>query len=1377
MARYLRILLFYFLFSLLCFAQTDQIQFEHLSVEEGLSATTVMAILQDSRGFLWFGTYDGLNRYDGYSFTTYIHNSDDSTTISSNSIRALCEDGEGNIWVGTWNNGLNKFNRNTGKFTRYVNSERDTESISNNEILSVHCSKSNQVWIGTADGLNKLDKNNNRFIRFKNDSLNPESISGNIVNCIYEDKKGILWIGTSNGLNKFSEKDNKFIRYVNSSSNPRSINHNKVICLIEDKDGFLWVGTHGGGLNILNPETENFTHYRLNSSNPFSISDDYIYALLEDSRGSIWIGTYQGGLNRFDKQKNRFYRYIPELDNPFSLNDNGVFALCEDRSGIIWIGTWVGGLNKYDPGKKKFKHYCQIADDPESINSNKIRSFCEDNYGSIWIGTEDAGLNILKRDSDKFIHYISKPSNTKGLSNNIVYSICKDNFNNLWIGTDGGGLNKLNLTTKKFTHFTHDPNNTNSISEDRISLVFKDNSGVLWIGTSEGGLNTFDIKSEKFTRLSRNPDDKSGIGSEKVYSVYEDRRGVLWIGTHGGGLCRYDKKKKQFIYYQNRPGDSTSLSNNVVSCVYEDNAGILWVGTEDGLNKFDRENEIFYSYKKSDGLPNNMILGILEDDYGNLWLSTNKGISKFNPTNFTFRNYDENDGLQGNEFNQWAYYKCRNGEMLFGGSNGFNIFHPDSIRDNTYIPPVVITEFQLLHNTITAGFNKSINRTILTNSISETSEIQLAHDDNVISFEFAALDFHIPGKNKYAHKLEGFDDDWNYTNADRRFATYTNLDPGEYTFRVKGSNNDGIWNEDGAFLRIIINPPWWKNWWAYILYGIILASIFYSSTRFYLNRQRLKQQLILEHEHSEKLEEVDQMKSRFFTNISHEFRTPLTLILGPSESIAINSSREEIRKHANTINKNANRLLDLINQLLDISKLEAGKLELKASKYNIVPFIKGVAMSFESFAEKKDITLRVKSDKDDIELYFDKEKMEKVFTNLISNAFKFTPEGGSIIVSIKETEHNSVEIKIKDSGIGIPEKEIPMLFDRFYQVDSPRSKTHGGSGIGLALSKELVELHKGVIKVESKLEKWTEVTVILLLGKDHLQENEIVESIVPTKKKKVVVDNNSEWDSLLLEKSSSEIFDKDKIIILIVEDNTDVREYVKDSLESDYYIEEAANGEQGVRKAKAIIPDLIISDVMMPKMDGNELARKLKNDEPTSHIPIILLTAKTEQESKLEGLETGADAYLTKPFDTKELQIRIKNLINVRRKLQKKYGGGKIIKVKDDDKKISNLDEQFMIKIMKVIENHISEEEFNIEDFGSEVGMSRMQIHRKLKALTGQSATYYIRSVKLNKAKEKLEKHGATISEIAYSLGFSSPAYFSRCFKEQYGFPPSELVD
>ncbi len=721
----------------------------------------------------------------------------------------------------------------------------------------------------------------------------------------------------------------------------------------------------------------------------------------------------------------------------------------------------------------------------------------------------------------------------------------------------------------------------------------------------------------------------------------------------------------------------------------------------------------------------------------------------------------------------------RNGEIylivprIFSETQSLVRINPDNLRNNQFIAPIRITDFR--------KFEKSY---------SFRNKIELPFDENFLSFEFVALSFIHPEKNQYAYQMEGVDKDWVYSGT-RRFASYPNLSPGEYTFRVKGSNSDGVWNEEGTSLSIIISPPWWKTWWAYSTYALLFVFSLYGIRRYELNRAGLKNKIKMDEAVLKEKEETDKMKSRFFANISHEFRTPLTLIQGPAEKILSDNS-EDIKKDVSIIKRNSGRLLQLINQLLDLSKLEAGKLKLKASKGNIVSFVKGVALSFESLAESKDIILKLLPEKEFIEMYFDKEKMMKILTNLLSNAFKFTPEEGKITVSVRERnaelvsasftkmeipkqvrDDNTkgfVEIKIRDTGIGIAQEEIPKLFDRFYQVDSSHTREYEGTGIGLALTKELVELHHGNIKVESEKGTWTEFTLEFPLGREHLNEDEIrlEEKLSETKipidlnlKPVKTIDDTNEKEFLSVDNSKTT---EDKTIILVVEDNYDMRQYIRESLDANYLIEEAVNGEQGVRKAEKIIPDLIISDMMMPKMDGNELVRILKNDEKTSHIPIILLTAKAGQENKLEGLEIGADDYLTKPFDIKELQVRIKNLIGIRKKLQEKFSkiGSKTSEI--NEKKLNSLDEKFMYRVGEIIEKHISEEEFDIEEFCKEVAMSRSHLHKKLKALTGKSASLYVRSVKMIKAKKMIEDKTGNISEIAYSLGFSSPCLFYKMF-------------
>jgi signal transduction histidine kinase/DNA-binding response OmpR family regulator len=976
--------------------------------------------------------------------------------------------------------------------------------------------------------------------------------------------------------------------------------------------------------------------------------------------------------------------------------------------------------------------------------------------------------------------------------NNTVWYTYTDEPGIIWFGTPKKGLCKLNVAQGSFHFYSNDPNNSASINNNGVVFILPDKNDVLWIGTfqttmeesNKSGLNRFDKTTEIFRRF---------LNGQDIMCIYEDRRKQLWIGTDKLELFnRADESIRSF-----------KIKNSTITTMYEDRKENFWLGVFGyGLYLFDRDKGVpVYSISEKDGLPNNDVNSILEDNSGKLWLGTSNGLAKFDPETRTLRNYFTSDVSDQNRYQRNSASKTSSGEMLFGTYDGLIAFNPDNIKDDPVPPQVVIRNVSM--------FNKPDEKLEYEGFISELKELDLSYNENDLRFDFVGLHYGDPSKNKYKYMLENFDEDWVDAGTQRN-ATYTNLDAGEYVFKVKACNCDGVWNEEGASLKIIIPPPFWATWWAYSIYVLFFIGLLYSVRRYELNRTLLKNQHKLDEVKLLEREETDKIKSRFFANISHEFRTPLTLILGPADYLISKFRDEEIQKQTSAIKRNANRLLVLINQLLDLSKLEAGKLELKASRANIVPFIKGITMSFESIAERKDITLKVKSEGDEIEVYFDKEKMTKIITNLLSNAFKFTPEGGAITVALSlipslqgrgmsnlpagttakagKQGEVKVQIKVSDTGIGISEEELPRLFDRFYQVDSSQTREHEGTGIGLALTKELVELHHGTISVDSTLGSGTEFTIELPIGRSHLKDVEIVEeetesAVILNEVKNLQENDNADYtpfDSLPAGQSGrsvTENADEDKYIVLVVEDNSDVREFIKDSLRNNFIIEEASNGEQGVRKAEQIIPDLIISDIMMPKMDGNELTRILKSNEKTSHIPIILLTAKSEQESKLEGLETGADDYLTKPFDTKELQIRIKNLISIRRRLQERYSMLAFVPAKKETKKkLTNLEEQFICKVMEVIEKHISEEEFSIEQFGKEVGMSRVQLHRKLKALSGKSASNYLRSVRLSRAKKMIEEEKGNISEIAYSVGFSSPQYFTRCFKEEFGYPPSDLI-
>ncbi|MBE0538542.1 MAG: response regulator, partial [Ignavibacterium sp.] len=994
--------------------------------------------------------------------------------------------------------------------------------------------------------------------------------------------------------------------------------------------------------------------------------------------------------------------------------------------------------------------------------------------GIVWIGTELNGLDRLDMESGVFKNYLHNPNDKYSLASNGISDIKEDRDGNLWIVTDGTGFCKFERKSNRFIRYQNNPHNSSSLPNDQVSVLIEEKYGDLLIGTFGSGLLKFDKKKNTFARIIYNPDEPDDMTATGVYMLNEDNNGNIWIGTYSNGLFVYNIKSGKSKWYYNIPGKAESLSDNIVSSITFSRDGSIWIGTSNGLNKFDIASEKFERITESDGLPNNTIYGLLEDKNGNLWISTSKGLSMYNPKSKSFRNYSRADGLQSEEFNQWACCKGKT-HLYFGGINGFNVFNPDELTDSEYKPPLIFTDLLLFNKRVPVGFDKKLNRAVMNKSIDDLEKLDLLYEDNVLSFEFVAIDFESPNQIVYAYKMMGFENQWIYTNSDKRFATYTNLDPGEYTFIVKNTNSDGMWNEPGRSIAIIIHPPWWKTGWAYSAYGLVALVLLYSVRRYDLKRQRLKHQLELEHEHAEKLEEVDRIKSRFFANISHEFRTPLTLILGPAEQILSFNPSEVIKKNIIMIKKNAHNMLNLINQLLDLSKIDSGRLLLKASKHNIVPFLKGMVMSFESLANIKSIKLRLDIKTEEVMVYFDREKIETILKNLLSNAFKFTPDGNEITVSILEINNSSIEIKIRDTGIGIAEKHLTKIFDRFYQVNDAHTREHEGTGIGLSLVKELVELHYGTVSVDSKIGEWTEFKITLPLGSKHLSSDEIIDADDQLFIEKVLIDK-SEFVKAADHKTRLENLPTDKNIILIVEDNNDVRNFIMDSLGDNYHFEEAENGDEGIKKAEAIIPDLIISDIMMPKMDGYDMTRLLKTDQKTSHIPIILLTAKSEPENKLEGLETGADDYLTKPFDSRELHIRIDNLIKLRKKLQEIYGPDNLTPLPIAKLKLKRIDIQFMERILKVIHEHISEEEFSIESIGNEIGMSRSQMFRKIKALTGKSCSVYLRSVRLAKAKNMLQNHEANISEIAYSVGFGSPSYFAHCFKEEYGYAPSEIV-
>lgn len=1380
-------------------SQNSTILFEHFSDLQSFSAPYLTCIYQDRAGYLWFGTLNGLDRYDGYSLVSYVHDRGDSSTITNAWVSTLFEDRAGNFWVGTAD-GLDWLDRETGKFTHCF---PDSLHVS---VQIIYEDRSGTIWVGTSHGLYKVDVAPSLFTHYNPDpsalgvQRGVEVVPGNSIRAICEDSAGVLWIGTGNGVYGLNRATGEFQGFRHDDEAPGSLSHNAVNTIYEDSEGVLWFGT-GSGVDRLDRGSKEFVHYWCQPGNPVGNTGSAIHTILsihEDRWGIFWFCT-NGGVVAFDRKAGTFTPY---------LSGGPARSLVEDERGVIWVGTEApDGLHAFDRSSKTFSHYTHDAQNPGSLSNGGVQCVYHDRSGTLWISTTNYRggsvdkVNWPKPLFSRYVHVEAKPG---GLSSDDVGDVVADDEGAVWMATLKG-LEKFDPakgTFKRYAPF------------EPARVVTKDLEGALWIGTRAGGLYKRDRQGRvtrcrdvsgkdwnfEVIRICEARDGSLWLGTKDglfvvdpltnvirsvdlinrqvsgwINGVFEDASGLLWLGPGQQGLLCFDPLRNILRRFNSDPKDPGTIGSNTVITIHEDKTGRFWLGTGLGLGRYDRSSGRFEHFTKRDGLAHDVVYTILEDDRGALWIGTLRGISRFDPGTRHFKNYEVSSGLTENELQGGC--RTGNGEMYFSGRRGLVRFHPDSLRDNPFIPPIVITRFTVFDNPTPiarAGY--------------------LSHQENTIGFEFAALSYISPEKNQYAYQMEGIDSGWVMAGT-RRYAGYPNLAPGEYVFRVKGSNNDGVWNEAGTSVAISIAPPFWKTWWAYACYALFALGLLYSIRRYEMNRQQLRFDYEKKNIESARLRELDGLKSRFFANISHEFRTPLTLILGPVAELQAVQPDDASRRKLSMMERNAHRLLRLINQLLDLSKLEAGGMKLQAAPGNIISFVRGIAQSFQSSSERKSIKLTVEVEEEKIGLYFDRDKMEKILTNVIANAFKFTQTGGEVKVvilrsevaphpllpgetggdapSVEQVRSDSVTISVTDTGIGIPEEEIPHVFDRFYQVDNSHTREQEGSGIGLALTKELVELHHGDIRVKSQVGKGTEIVVRLPLGLDHFRPEEVVEQSLETGQP-----GPAERIPLLFEPEQSVPNDSDgrpdeSPLILLVEDNADVRTYLREHLRSEYRLLEASNGAEGIEAARDQIPDLVISDVMMPKIDGYELCKTLKLDEKTSHIPVILLTAKAGMESKLEGLETGADDYLTKPFEAKELLARVKNLIELRRKLRERFVVGHVLK--PGEVAVTSVDDAFLRKVMSIVEERMGDEYFSVEDLARTATMSRSQLHRKLTALTNQSPTAFIRSMRLHRAMEMLKKNAGTVSEVAYAVGFGGVSYFSKCFQDQFGILPSDV--
>jgi signal transduction histidine kinase/ligand-binding sensor domain-containing protein/DNA-binding response OmpR family regulator len=1350
-------------------AQLNQYRFARLDISQGLSHNQVNSILKDSKGFMWFGTLSGLNRYDGYHFKVFRHDLRDTTSLVDDYVSRIWEGPERKIWVET-RSGWNIYDPGTETFQRNSQQYFSKLGLPGTGVSDMIRDKQGRFWISfIGNGLAVYDPAKRTTQALKAGTAN--GIASNAVASIATDSKGFIWLLHSNGIVEKMDGNTQRIVFrttqLKQASQTESPNYS---FFIDDEDDlWIYIASAPRGVFYMNTKKDQVTPISL-ASDTWRLNTNLVNSVIQDNKGMIWIATDHGGINIIDKKAFTTRYILNSTDDDKSISQNSVNTLYKDDAGIIWAGTFKRGLNYYHEGIIQFPLYRHQAGNTNSLSYDDVNRFVEDHEGNLWIGTNGGGLIYFNRSKGSFRQYKNDPGNANSLSNDVIVSLYVDRRNRLWIGTYFGGLDCFD--GKQFKHYRNKPDQPQSIADNRIWELYEDSAHQFWIGTLGGGLDRFDEKNNIFHHYRLG--DPSSVRSNFIFALTDDKAGDLWIGT-AFGIDVLEKKSGKIRYYNNNPADSFSLSNDNVLSLLQDSRSLMWVGTREGLNLYNKSTDKFYTYRTEDGLPANAILTLLEDNNGDLWISTPNGISHatIQYTNqskkpvLKFQNYTERDGLQGREFNENAALKSRTGELIFGGPNGFNVINPGELAHNQQIPVVVLTDFQIFDKSVRVG-DEINKRIILHQSISEAKQIVLKYDENVFSLEFAALSYTDPEKNRYKYKLEGFNKDWLEADGKQRKATYTNLDPGDYVFRVKASNDDGYWNEDGIALRVKILPPFWKTPPAFVLYALIAAGILWFARRLTIQRTRMRFRLEEQQKEADRIHELDMLKLKFFTNVSHEFRTPLSLIITPLEKIIKQTEDPSAKKQFQVIFRNAKRLLGLVNQLLDFRKLEMQELRLYTSTGDIIHFIKEIVSSFVDIAERKNIHFTFHASVDSLEANFDPDKLERILFNLLSNAFKFTHENGTVSVTVEQTTIHAepfVEISVKDSGIGIPKEKQDKIFERYFQHDVPGSLLNQGSGIGLAITREFVRLHNGTIRVESGTDHGTCFIVSLPL------KAPFAAPIAPPHPEEELVLNaahEAEHDKEAMNGKPG----RKKASILVVEDNDDILFYIKDNLRHAYNVYDAVNGKEAWRKAQELQPDLVVSDVMMPEMDGLELCRKIKNDTRTSHIPVILLTARTADEQKLEGYDSGANDYIVKPFSFEILQSRIRNLLLHQEALRKLFN--KQIEVNPSEIAVTSLDEQFIRQALEIVEKHIAEPEFSVEDLSKALCMSRVALYKKLLSLTGKTPLDFIRSMRMKRAAQLLEKSQLTIAEIAYQVGFNDPKYFAKFFKKEFGMLPSE---
>jgi signal transduction histidine kinase/ligand-binding sensor domain-containing protein/DNA-binding response OmpR family regulator len=1342
------------LLALAGYTQPGHINFTSITSKDGLLSNTIFAILKDRYGLMWFATTDGLNKYDGTNFTVYRNSPDDSTSLRENEVLSLHEDKAGNLWIGTGGGGLSRYNRQKNTFEHFT---FDNTGLTRNAVIKSICSDHRgRVWIAPYGSLYVMDTASRSVTQVDLPDANGSPVK-TVVECIVEDSKHRIWIGTENGLFKYNSATNSFRRYIYKEGDPSSLAHDHVRAIAEDRSGTIWVGTING-LCKLQPDGEHFVTYRNIPGNAASLSNNQVTCIEADNDGLLWVGTLDG-LNSFNIATGKVTTYNSEDGNIFSLTGKSVSCSYFDKEGIYWFGTFLHGINKYDKNINLFGFKPTGAFYQKGGPPPMITNFAENADGKVYVATFDGGLYKFDYGTGR-VRQIDLRLGGKPVQPLGIMALNMTPENRLYIGTCGKGVIVLNTKTGKTEQITAE-NIPGRLYSNDIYCMMEDSKGDIWAGTNGAGI--YVIHNNKviatYNRTPSGPNERLLPINAYIRAFAEDADKNIWIGTHGGGVAVYQPAGDAWTIYNQ---DNSRLPSNKIQSLFSDSRGTIWVGTDGGgLAMFDKQKKQFTRFTEKDGLQNTTIYQIVEDLHGQLWLSTNTGISMMDPASHTFRNFTSCNGVQNTNFVHESGIRLSGGEILFGGLEGINYFNPAALTINHNVPNVLLTDLKISNKSVIAGKDAPIKE-----DISIAREIRLDYKQN-FALSFVALNYTLAKRNLYAYRLEGFERDWNF-NGTNNTASYTNLDPGTYIFHVKASNNDGVWNTAETSIKIYVRPPFWRTTAACILYILAVSGLLLYSR--YRVMSSIRKKLILEQEQQQvkRLQELDRLKLKFLTNLSHDLRTPISLISGPIDQIIDGEKNTAKLDKLYIIRRNAKRLLNLVNQLLDFRKMEEQELTLQLSKGEFISFVKDVAGSFRDLSERKHINYSFSSTIPRLEALFDHSKIERILFNLLSNAFKFTLEGGSISVVLenspgRDNDTNTwVTLKITDSGIGIPKETVNRIYDRFYQNDPSATILNYGTGIGLSIVKEFVNMHGGTIDVESEPDNGSTFTIHLPLvvapgPADVIPQCAVVEKTALTSKK-------------ISRKENGEVLP----LILLVEDNEDFRFYLKDNLRENYVVIEAANGKEGWQKALAHHPQLILSDVSMPEVNGIDMVNKLKADKRTCHIPVILLTALTDQQQQIKGIETGANDYITKPFDFEVLSAKIKSLLELKSAMKSTYV--KQINLTTPVVRIDSSDEVLLQEIVLFLEQNIMNPQLSVEVLSKQFGMSRSTLYTKMLQIAGETPVEYIRSFKLERAALLLRKSNMTIAEIAYQVGFTTPNYFARSFKQKFGMLPSEYA-